>query len=474
MIHGVKTDEEGKYSTELPDVFKYYAYVMNQNMLQPLYYEQTYDKEEADEIELTGDRDDINFVIESPDYEEYTVSGNVSWENGDPIAGATVSFQGFSEDEQNRYGQREFRTKTDEDGNYELELPEIFNYIASAHYPQQDRYGMEIIFYDQARTPEEADIIELDSDLSGIDFVFDQPQERNSSISGVVENSDGEPIGNVLLRAYNLTSSKDYEKMYNNMKFANNEGEFRLSGLTPGEYIIFALPARMEYMPGFYKESDFATMDWNEATKVEVEENENVSIAIKLEAVEENFGLCELNGRVKKRERSSMNTENASSATVYLKNQNGKVCKYKQTAADGSFAIQNIAAGEYTLVVEKVGYEKHESAVNVTEKETRDYGEIVLEEKTMSVGEPIGIENNVKVYPNPSTDVLNIEFLGNEIETQIQLINAYGEVVATKTINPINGTNVTELDISDVASGAYYLIIQGAGHKEVEQVRILK
>ncbi len=68
------------------------------------------------------------------------------------------------------------------------------------------------------------------------------------------------------------------------------------------------------------------------------------------------------------------------------------------------------------------------------------------------------------IYPNPVKELLNIYVLG---DVEVQLVDVYGRVVLTKTIN-----NAGVIEVKDLASGVYQLILstpkQTASHRVVK------
>lgn len=79
---------------------------------------------------------------------------------------------------------------------------------------------------------------------------------------------------------------------------------------------------------------------------------------------------------------------------------------------------------------------------------------------------------DLKVYPNPAKDILNIEFT-SEItgKTKFDIFNLNGRLV--KTVNLESTDNHYQINIQDLASGAYILIINNEGgsnsHKFIKQ-----
>ncbi|MFK7937056.1 MAG: T9SS type A sorting domain-containing protein [Saprospiraceae bacterium] len=75
---------------------------------------------------------------------------------------------------------------------------------------------------------------------------------------------------------------------------------------------------------------------------------------------------------------------------------------------------------------------------------------------------PVATIDNLKLYPNPTADFLNIEYqLPNTSTIDIQLFNAAGQLVKqVATSEKLNGTQQQQVTVSDLASGIYYIQLQ--------------
>ncbi len=60
---------------------------------------------------------------------------------------------------------------------------------------------------------------------------------------------------------------------------------------------------------------------------------------------------------------------------------------------------------------------------------------------------------NITLYPNPVQDILNIQIPQNEITGELQLMDATGKVIE------VFNTNTTQIDLSNQATGIYFLQI---------------
>ena len=75
-------------------------------------------------------------------------------------------------------------------------------------------------------------------------------------------------------------------------------------------------------------------------------------------------------------------------------------------------------------------------------------------------------------YPNPSHDILNVEFAtDNDETTTLRMIDAAGRLIHTETINAIAGSNRTSIQVSDFAKGVYLLQLES--NNKLEKLRVI-
>lgn len=71
---------------------------------------------------------------------------------------------------------------------------------------------------------------------------------------------------------------------------------------------------------------------------------------------------------------------------------------------------------------------------------------------------------SVKVYPNPTNGVINIDFnQSTTLDYQIALMDAYGKIL-------INNKNLKSIDITSYSNGFYYLQIESEGRKFTKKI----
>lgn len=67
-------------------------------------------------------------------------------------------------------------------------------------------------------------------------------------------------------------------------------------------------------------------------------------------------------------------------------------------------------------------------------------------------------EQGVRVYPNPATDKINIEFSGSRTDdpVEVRLYNLNGSLIKTKR----NKTLLMDMDVGDLKNGIYVLVLK--------------
>jgi hypothetical protein len=85
----------------------------------------------------------------------------------------------------------------------------------------------------------------------------------------------------------------------------------------------------------------------------------------------------------------------------------------------------------------------------------------------------MGVESasiNVKVYPNPSHDVVQVDWEAEMTsETQLRVVDAVGREVLQKTLPQTKGSNSTTLSTQNIPKGLYYIQIDHSKAKLVVQ-----
>lgn len=489
-VYGIYTletmvNEDGSYSIELPDAFEYKAYAMNFGdtfaPLMPLYYDQTYNPDNATLITLTGDLNGIDFVFgDNPDFQYYNVSGHVTDNNGDPIEGAMIFFRGFNDNPDRYYTDYFIEAITDESGYYSVSLPDDFKYISFAMYGDNAK---PMLFYNQKTSVEDADIITLTEDRDDIDYIFDiENSDDNGIVRGYVVDENGEPITDVYLKAYNtsIDANSSFES-YSTM--INEDGYFSFNGLADGEYIIFAVSQFSNHLPGFYKENDVAVMDWEDATVLTVSDVDvprigTITITLgQMQATD--YGAAnpgtKASGIVTTRVSPDGQSKPITDASIYLIDELDQVTSFEMSKANGSFILNRLAEGSYTIKVQKLGYEDYTDVVNI-DAGVNEIGNIELQ-KLLKTDINEGIVSPIqtaKVFPNPANDKATIYFKSHGEQTRIIISDMLGNVFYSETVDNISDSMSINVNTSKLPNGKYFVKINSAGYVSMTPLMIVR
>lgn len=86
---------------------------------------------------------------------------------------------------------------------------------------------------------------------------------------------------------------------------------------------------------------------------------------------------------------------------------------------------------------------------------------VTLEDCNTSTSGVLGSDQNIKVYPNPSSGVFVIEFEASRSEpAQIKLLDLNGRVVYIEQTGVTNGLNRIQVNVQNHATGNYLLQVE--------------
>ena len=434
-----------------------------------VFYENAQTIEDATIISVDCDETrNITMTLDADmDYDNYTVSGSVTLEDGTPVPYAFVEFQSNPYDRNSTYGEIMKSVTTDEDGNYSVILPDLFTYFAAAHHPG---FKYQSVFWDQKSDPLEADSLVITGDLTGINFIFTEeirdPDDDSTGngewfdIAGTVVNSDEEGLANAFVIAFLVDNmGNDDNEMYEAQAVVtNSNGEFNYDYLFPGSYVFFAFPASSDYAPGFYKENDYAVWTWDEATRVEIGRENVDDITIMLQNIEDIPGFGSVGGIVRSSGQGGTIGETLSGVSIYLLDKNGNVAKYNKSTGSGNYNLENIKEGGYSLVADKVGYKKFVQSIDLQNNKPLNEN-IVLQPEGATDVHDVPNPAEISVWPNPVSENINMTFKASDGISKVSLINSKGAEVFKTNVNTIGGQNSHTIDVANFASGVYFVKI---------------
>ncbi|TAL67518.1 MAG: T9SS type A sorting domain-containing protein [Bacteroidetes bacterium] len=434
------------------------------------WYENSRTKDSATKITVAcGDSITLNVVLEKlPEPKHFKVSGKVTSESdGSPVM-ARIEFipvekmHGRDGHDDNKNG---FQTKTDAEGNYEISLPNTFSYIAHAIPTTEDRKFADQ-YYNLVSDPLEADILVLTGDLTGIDFVLKQFEEKNNGFSGYVENQNGERIRAHVIA--HLVNSNGHDKKYNRSVETDEQGNFSFNHLVVGEYILLSIPFDRIYVPGYYKLDDFVVLKWRDATRIEVGDSIiGEPFIVKHTTRDSILGVAHIEGNITANTLSigksgdhTQAGEPLAGAFVYILNENGFVSDYVFSDNLGNFEMSELGAGTYTLVADKIGYYSLEQTIT-TDYDSKSNVSVnfAMTELPTEVSDETNNINDALIYPSPSNNKATLRFDASAGSSKIILYGSNGMQLEEFDVQTVQGSNTFELNLGSQPNGAYFVRI---------------
>ena len=369
------------------------------------------------------------------------------------------------------------KVKVDSLGKYKAQLSPG-SYLAFARAK-----GYAIEFFNHQTNILTADIIRVQKDTTGINFTMSPlPPVVLGEIKGAVIDSVKNisvPSRVIAFRdGWRFQDTHRIGKTY--VTDTDSTGIYKFSDLLPGTYVVMALPLG-NYAPAFYS-ADTLNVCWRRATKVEVNGNsvDNINIYVKQFGPTAN-GFTAITGIVTI---SGSTSSNRAGAVVYAY-RNGEIVGYSFTNADGYYAITGLAPGQYSVFVDKAGYNESNTAIvnasydingsplSGTANFTINGVLSVTEKKTTVQPTAYMLEQN---YPNPFNPSTSISYsLPGAGMVSLKVYNLVGQEVTTL----INGYkeagqyNVT-FNASNLASGVYFYRLESGSFNVVKKMMLIK
>jgi len=394
----------------------------------------------------------------------YTISGQVNDNmTQQPIAFASVTI--MSEDKTTNGG-IVFSTLTDGKGAYTLAVPEG-KYII--HCGSNRNSGVQLCYIDQyyqgTTDRTQATVLAVQSDMKGIDFALTPCTDEKNLIVGIVTDSKNKAIASAVV-AFRLPEANEGLAGLSIRSSNAQDGSFRFEKLKPGNYILFAFPTGVPAIPGFYKQNDFATLEWQKATLIAVTSNSASQIVIKLQDLRSMLGKGGIKGWVNRgggtiKADDVQGAEPVNGAIAYAIDGNGEVRDFALTNEQGLFELTTLNKGKYTLHIERVGYTPSVSEVIIEgDESTTEVTKQLAPAITTGIDEN-ETTGNTAIVPNPANNTATVHFnsFGAEMVT-IGVYDMMGKRLIEQTMNAQAGANEVILNTSGLTSGAYTVRVE--------------
>lgn len=251
-------------------------------------------------------------------------------------------------------------------------------------------------------------------------------------------------------------------------------GTYTLANITAGDtvYLVAYASSFMDFVPGYYP----GTNSWATATPVIAATSQN-DLDIKVRKLYNASHVGIISGTV-----SYNNGIPLKDALVYLKTPFGVMISWAISKSDGTYSIPNVAEGEYSVTVNRVGFTNTAvfgiklNYIFGTELPNQNFS---LEE-TVSINQTGSIVpakyNLYQNYPNPFNPTTKIKFdLQKAGDVKMSVYNSQGKLVKdiVNQYAPAGSFEVS-FDGKELSSGIYYYKMEAGGSVITKKMMLVK
>ena len=457
-------DYFGNYSTQLiPDSYyileavSYNAYLPGGGGLplkEDLYYKNKTNPAEANIFKFSTDTSGIDFTI--PAIQKGSISGTVrDAVTKLPISSALITAASARSDSGFFF--------TDQNGNYSIQVFEE-NYFLTAearnYFPQVYNNAS----FDFNATPVVVDSYHLH--ITGIDFNLKREQIAQNTIVGYVKDgSSGEVLSNVQVYAIPDSGGLLAETI------SDTNGIYAFYQVIDGKY--FLLFNKAGYISKYYVNS----FPWEDALVLNEFNGNNHTTLNSVSLIPTATEGGSISGRILTGADSVLNY-----VLVYAIDSSDSVVSSSLSQNDGSYIINSLPDGDYTVKASKVGYAtaSYPQNINVDLKTRPNVSGIdIIISVTGVEGRNSAVPASDKLfqnYPNPFNPVTTIEYeLSKGSYVRLDIYNILGEKV-TELVNAFQkpGRYKVDWNAKNFASGIYLYSVEAGEFRDTKKLILLK
>lgn len=435
------------------------------------WWENSENSDNAADVTVTcdGPADGINFVVaERPTPTMYAVSGRVyDAESGEGLQNALVTFTARNkEGADSRY--RVIKAETNADGVYEVNLPEGYEYVATAisrENRERSKYLQE--WWENTHDATQASTISVTGALTDIDFPMDLRPQATGGFGGTMkDDSTGTGVpGKVtafMIVSKQKENGNDEAKLRVETVETDANGNYEFTNLEAGEYIVFGMPGERPYVPGFYVNDGVAAHSWKDASRITVDDAMvAVQHDIRLETAKDGVGRGKLRGWVYDKRGGIIKQDGGVQAAngiigslVVAIDEAGNVVDFAMTTEEGAYEMSQLGLGASTVIADRVGYEPTTETVTFDPNTLSQEVSIGLIKVVSSVEVPTDlVGTTVNLYPNPTNESATLSFPTVDGMANVRVISAAGLVLSNESFTVTNGTTSFSVNTASLPSG---------------------
>ncbi len=356
--------------------------------------------------------------------------------------------------------------RTDSSGSFTAHALAHLPVIAIAFKP-----GYIPKFFENKYSPLDADRLDLSGDTSGIDFALIPNPLAVNSLSGTVADSNGNGVPSAVI----LFRRSPVGRIPVRFRMTDSLGNFTFFHLAGGNVYLKAVPIS-NYAPAWYSATGCGVSSWRNADSVHIAGDvSSINICV---VPAPSSGFARIAGNVYTNPPPPLGKASglppAQGVTVYAVSATNQIAGSDVTEPDGSFNLENIPPGTYSIVTDKEGFSATNSP-SYTVDGSNNY-EVSNSSVTLTPDAPTGVAARGSSlptafslgqnYPNPFNPSTEVRFdIPATSRVSLTVFNLIGQEVATLTDATLaagsykaswNGSGATG---NPASSGVYFVRI---------------
>jgi hypothetical protein len=407
-----------------------------------------------------GDTVKVDFVVtRRPAEVKYTFSGKVTdATTGNGLLATVVFYRRLA----NGVMGEAITVKTNQAGEYSIQLSNRYSYIAMASAMSQDYLAQ---FFDGVATPTLATILEATQNRTNINFALTQRQQYQNGFSGQLTDSSGTGIAGKVVAC--LITTKANEKNLNKYRTVETDanGNYTITNLEPGEYVVLGIPNVKTSSAGYYKSGALAVQQWREATRITLQQSGMVtgSIVIQLPNTSGKRGIIQIGGNVREKKGIINNpkgnginaSDNVPGVLVTVYDDENKIVDYAFSMTDGTFKLNDVGISRLKLVADHPEFETMTSMIAPPTQGFILTEDVFIQRPAVTSVEEL-IAGGIQLFPTPTINNAKVRFTSEESRIgEIRVLDAMGNEVLRFSVVIESGENNISINTSALPSGVY-------------------
>lgn len=260
---------------------------------------------------------------------------------------------------------------------------------------------------------------------------------------------------------------------------ASGDNHYNFSNTSSGRYLVQAAflpeaPVFEDYFPTYFEQS----LWWNEADVIELPRFGPADFSIEMISSQEEEGPGLISGTVTNDGNFTNNSDvsrkqNASGEiSILLLDESNQAIRHTIPDENGNFSFDNLPLGMYQVYAQVLSFEQPFYMVNLTQQSpvVNNLSFDVTETTITETEEIFLINDDFQSYPNPVSHHLTILWTKRpSSDVQISLVKPTGKLVFAER-KKLSSEQSILLDVSAIAPGMYFLILERNGQKMTQKV----